>query len=148
MLSGVLRCGKCRKAYVGTAAHGRKDRCRHYVCSARYRHGTQFCDGDRLPKESLEEAVIEQMSELLRDTDLVEEALALSRAEETASSEESSERLAAIRQDVVGARRALDRYFAAVEEGTLGDCQQRIARLRGRIESLEARGASAPGNGL
>ena len=24
MLSGVLRCGRCRKAYVGTAAHGRK----------------------------------------------------------------------------------------------------------------------------
>jgi site-specific DNA recombinase len=140
MLSGVLLCGKCHKSYVGTAAHGRKNRYRYYVCSARYRYGTQFCDGDRLPKDALEEAVIEQLTELFRDTELVGEALALSRAEEAASSEESSERLAAIRQGLAGARRALDRYFSAFEEGSLSprDCQQRIARLRGRIESLEA----------
>jgi site-specific DNA recombinase len=41
---------------------------------------------------------------------------------------------------LAGARRALDRYFSAFEEGSLsaGDCQQRIARLRGRIDALEA----------
>jgi site-specific DNA recombinase len=45
LLSGVLRCGRCRKAYVGTAAHGRKNRYRYYICSTRYRYGTNVCDG-------------------------------------------------------------------------------------------------------
>src|SRR6266508_2429067 len=62
MLSGVLRCGRCRKAYVGTAAHGRKCRYRYYICSTRYRYGTRVCDGDRLPMEALESAVVEQMT--------------------------------------------------------------------------------------
>src|SRR6266508_299154 len=44
MLSGVLRCGRCRKAYVGTAADGRKCRYRYYISSTRYRYGTRVCD--------------------------------------------------------------------------------------------------------
>lgn len=101
ILSGVLRCGRCRKAHVGTAAHGRRNRYRYYVCSARYRYGASFCDGDRLLKDAVEEAVIEQMSELYRDTRLVGEALALSRAEEEGSSEVLGERLTGVRHELV-----------------------------------------------
>jgi Recombinase zinc beta ribbon domain len=78
MLSGALRCGRCRKAYVGTAAHGRKSRYHYYVCSTRYRYGTQVCDGTRLPMEVLEDAVVE----------------------------EAGRRLASIRQQLAGARRS------------------------------------------
>src|SRR6266508_3573201 len=140
MLSGVLRCGRCRKAYVGTAAHGRKCRYRYYICSTRYRYGTRVCDGDRLPMEALESAVVEQMTAVFADTALVGEALTLSRAEEAGGSEENVRRLASIGHELAGARRALDRYFGAFEEGRLSaaDCQERIERLRGRIEALEA----------
>ena len=140
MLSGVLRCGRCRKAYVGTAAHGRKSRYRYYICSTRYRYGTRVCDGDRLPMEALESAVVEQMTEVFGDTALVGDALTLSRAEEAGASEENVRRLASIGHELAGARRALDRYFGAFEEGRLSaaDCQERIDRLRGRIEALEA----------
>lgn len=140
MLSGVLRCGHCRKAYVGTAAHGRKSRYRYYICSTRYRYGTQVCDGARLPMEALEDAVVEQMAEVFADTALVGEALALSRAEEVGASEESDRRLASIHQQLAIARRSLERYFGAFEQGTMSaaDCQERIERLRDRIEALEA----------
>jgi site-specific DNA recombinase len=140
LLSGVLRCGRCRKAYVGTAAHGRKNRYRYYICSTRYRYGTNVCDGDRLPMEALEDAVVEQMAEVFGDTALVGQALALSRAEEAGASEESARRLTSIQQQLAGNRRSLDRYFGAFEQGIMSaaDCQERIERLRDRIEALEA----------
>jgi site-specific DNA recombinase len=140
LLSGVLPCGRCRRAYVGTAAHGRKNRYRYYICSTRYRYGTNVCDGDRLPMEALEDAVVEQMAEVFGDTALVGKAIAVSRAEEAGASEESARRLASIQQLIAGARRSLDRYFGAFEQGIMSaaDCQERIERLRDRIEALEA----------
>jgi site-specific DNA recombinase len=140
MLSGVLRCGRCRKAYVGTAAHGRNTRYRYYVCSTRYRYGTKTCDGDRLPMEALEDAVVEQMAKVFGDTALVGKAIAVSRAEEATASDEVARRLASTQQQLAGARRSLDRYFAAFEEGIMSaaDCRERVDRLRKRIEALEA----------
>ena len=140
LLSGVLRCGRCRRAYVGTAAHGRNTRYRYYVCSTRYRYGTTTCDGDRLPMEALEGAVVEQMAEVFGDTALVGKAIAVSRAEEAGASDEVARRLASIRQQLAGARRSLDRYFAAFEGGIMSaaDCRERVDRLRERIEALEA----------
>src|SRR6266545_307560 len=90
--------------------------------------------------EALESAVVEQMTAVFADTALVGEALTLSRAEEAGGSEENVRRLASIGHELAGARRALDRYFGAFEEGRLSaaDCQERIERLRGRIEALEA----------
>jgi site-specific DNA recombinase len=140
LLSGVLRCGRCQNAYVGTAAHGRKNRYRYYVCSTRYRYGTEVCDGDRLPMEALEEAVVEQMAGVFSDSALVGDTLALSRAEEARASEKTAQRLASIQQQLAAARRSLDRYFGAFEQGILSaaDCRERVDRLRERIEALEA----------
>jgi hypothetical protein len=124
MLSGVLRCGRCQKGYVGTAAHGRKSRYRYYVCSTRYRYGTKICDGARLPMEVLEDAVVEQMAEVFADTGLVGEALALSRAEEVGASEKAGRRLASIQQQLAGARRSLEsvlRRLPEAEERTIGE---------------------------
>ena len=140
LLSGVLRCGRCRRAYVGTAAHGRRNRYRYYVCSTRYRYGTTECDGERLPMEALEDAVVEQMADVFEDTTLVGGALTLSRAEEAEASEESARRLASIKQELGRARRSLDRYFGAFEQGIMSaaDCRERVDRLRDQIEALEA----------
>jgi site-specific DNA recombinase len=144
LLSGVIRCGRCRRAYVGTSAHGRKGLYHYYVCSTRYRYGSEFCSGDRLPKHTIEEAVIEQMQDVYRDSALIEKAFAHATAEEGEPAEETERKLAGVRQQLAGARRSLDRYFAAFEEGSLSpaDCQERIAKLKARIDALAAEEAS------
>jgi site-specific DNA recombinase len=144
LLSGVIRCGRCRKAYVGTSAHGRNGLYRYYVCSTRYRYGTEFCPGERLPKDALEEAVIDQMGDVYRDSSLIGAALATVKANERRPAEEAAVRLAAVGQELAGAKRALDRYFAAFEEGSLSaaDCQDRIAGLKVKIDALQAEEAS------
>ena len=136
----MIRCGRCRRAYVGTSAHGRNGLYRYYVCSTRYRYGTEFCPGERLPKDALEEAVIDQMNEVYRDSSLIGDALGRARADERRPAEEATRRLASIRQELAGARRALDRYFVAFEEGSLSatDCQDRIAGLKAKLDALQA----------
>jgi site-specific DNA recombinase len=140
LLSGLVRCGRCRRAYVGASAHGRRRRYTYYTCSTRYRYGTASCDGERLPRDLLEEAVLDQVAEVFSNTELISEALAQANREEAGNAEVMERRAAAIRQSVAGAQRALERYFAAFEEGSLSpaDCQERIGRLRARIEALEA----------
>jgi site-specific DNA recombinase len=140
LLSGVIRCGRFRRAYVGTSAHGRQGIYRYYVCSTRYRYGTDHCPGDRLPKEALEEAVIEQMHEVYSNSSLIERALAGAAIEDGEPADQAARRLVNVRQELAGAKRSLDRYFAAFEEGSLSpaDCQERIARLRSRIDALTA----------
>jgi uncharacterized small protein (DUF1192 family) len=75
-----------------------------------------------------------------RHGELIAEALAEAGLAEVKSRDEIEERLAGVRQQIAGARRAIDRYFAAFEEGSLSpsDCQERIGMLRERIEALEA----------
>ncbi len=98
------------------------------------------CDADRLPRDDLEEAVLDQVAEVFSNTQLVVEALTQANREEAGKAEETERRRRAIRQESAGAQRALDRYFAAFEEGSLSpaDCQERITRLRGRIDALQA----------
>jgi site-specific DNA recombinase len=144
LLSGVIRCGRCRRAYVGTSARGRKGLYHYYVCSTRYRYGSEFCSGERLPKDALEEAVMDQMHDVYRDSSLIEEAITSSAIDERAPAEEAAGRLAGLRQELAGAKRSLDRYFAAFEEGSLSpaDCQERIAKLKARTDALIAEEAS------
>ena len=144
LLSGVVRCVRCRRAYVGTSAHGRNGLYRYYVCSTRYRYGTRFCPGERLPKDALEEAVIDQITDVYRDSSLIREALERARADERGPIVEAAARLASVRHELAGAKRALDRYFAAFEEGSLSaaDCQDRVAGLKVKLDALQAEEAS------
>ena len=139
ILSGVMRCGLCGRAFIGTSAKGRSALYHYYTCSTRYRYGTKECCAERLPKDALEEAVIEQMLDVYSDGELIADALAEANVAEAKSKEEVEERLASIRQQQAGATRALDRYFVAFEEGSLSpsDCQERIGMLKARIEALE-----------
>ncbi len=140
----MIRCGRCRRAYVGTSAHGRRGLYHYYVCSTRYRYGTEHCPGERLPKDALEEAVIDQMQHVYADSSLIERALADAATEDGEPAEDAVRRVAGVRQELAGARRSLDRYFAAFEEGSLSpaDCQERIAKLKVRIDALIAEEAS------
>ena len=129
---------------MGTSARGRKGLYHYYVCSTRYRYGTEHCPGERLPKDALEEAVIEQMQDVYRNSSLIDQALADAAVEASEPAEETDRRLGSVRKELAGARRSLDRYFAAFEEGSLSpaDCQERIAKLKARIDALTAEEAS------
>lgn len=75
LLSGLLRCGRCRRAYVGMFAKGNGGTYHYYVCSSRQKLGRKSCDGERLPKDKLEAAILDQLAGLYRDGSLIQSAI-------------------------------------------------------------------------
>ncbi len=147
LLSGLIRCGQCNRAYVGTTATGRSRTYSYYTCSTRYRYGTKECSADRLPRELLEDQVFDQLAEVYRDSELIADALDQARLATEQDRGESERRLEALRQERAGSQRALDRYFAAFEEGSLSpaQCKERIGALHQRLDSLAAEEVSLSG---
>ena len=140
LLSGVVRCGQCGRAFIGTSAKGRSRRYHYYTCSTRYRYGTRTCDADRLPKDALEETVLEQMIGVYRDSGLIADALEHLGSSEREERDSIEARVAALRQGQAGAKRSMDRYFAAFEAETMkpAACQERLDSLQGRLDTLIA----------
>jgi len=72
---GLLRCGRCRRAYVGMSAKGNGGTYNYYACSGRQKLGRKGCDGERLPKDKLETAILDQLTRLYRDGSLIRDAI-------------------------------------------------------------------------
>ena len=143
LLSGVLRCGRCGKAYVGMSARGNGGLYHYYACTGRQKYGPKACNNERLPREKLEQAVITQLTRLYRDTHLIEETLTNAQQEAEQRQPEIEQRLAAIDAEVTRGEQALERYYEAFEQGKLSPerCEQRLARLQTRLDDLHAQHA-------
>jgi site-specific DNA recombinase len=141
LLTGLIRCARCGKRYIGAAAHGNGGRYAYYVCFTRQRYGTPHCDADRLPARPLEDAILAQLERVLSQDELVREAIAEAFAEQDAERPKREAELKAIDAELRQADRALERYFHAFEAGTMPEraCAPRIAELSERLEALAAR---------
>src|SRR5581483_833092 len=138
LLSGLIRCDHCGRAYVGTSAHGRNNRYTYYACSTRYKYGPSKCNGDRLPKDRLEAAVLTQLADLYRDGRVIEKALAGAAEQTERERPRVEEQLASTRAEIVRLEAKLERYFEAFEDGSLSpaDCQDRVRAHRARLDVL------------
>ncbi len=143
LLSGLVRCHHCGRAYVGTSAHGRNGRYTYYACSTRYKYGPSKCNGDRLPKDRLEAAVLTQLAELYRDGQVIEQALADLAAVTESERPVLKEQLASARAEIARVEGKLERYFEGFEEGRLAAelFQDRVRGHRDRLEALREREA-------
>jgi site-specific DNA recombinase len=143
LLSGLVRCHHCGRAYVGTSAHGRNGRYTYYACSTRYKYGPEKCQGDRLPKDRLEQLVLSQLASLYRDGDTIRQALADAAKLTENERPELQDRLDATQAEIAQLERKLERYFEAFETGDLSAalCQERVRGLRDRLETLHGHDA-------
>ncbi len=138
LLSGLVRCHHCGRAYVGTSAHGNGGRYTYYTCSTRYKYGPNKCNGDRLPKDRLEDAVLTQLAGIYRDQQLIEHALAEAAERNNRDRPRLEETLAGCRAEINRTERKLDRYYDAFETADLSaaDCRERVHGHRARLETL------------
>jgi site-specific DNA recombinase len=75
LLTGLIRCARCGKRYIGAAAHGHGGRYPYYVCFSRQRYGTRACDNDRLPAGELEDAILDQLTQMLDREPVIRQAI-------------------------------------------------------------------------
>ena len=143
ILSGLLRCGRCGKAYIGMSANGNGGHYHYYACSGRQKYGPKACDGDRLPREKIEQAVIRQLASIYRDEHVISDAIAQANADAVKRRPEFEQRLASIGAEITRAEQTLERYYEAFEQGTLSAerCEDRLTRLQARLDDLHAQEA-------
>jgi site-specific DNA recombinase len=143
LLSGLLRCGKCGKAYIGMSANGNGGRYHYYACTGRQKYGPKACTGERLPRDKVDEAVLHQLVSIYRDTNIVADAITHANAETEKRRPEFEQRLASIGAEITRAEQALERYYEAFERGKLSPerCEDRLTRLQARLDDLHAQQA-------
>ena len=138
LLSGVIRCGRCRRAYIGMSAKGNGGTYFYYACSRRQKLGRRACDGERLNRDKLEAAVLDQLARLYRDGDLIADALHRAYTKQAADRPAIEDQQRTVAEELRRAERALDRYYQAFENGDLepGQLRTRLAKLETRLETL------------
>ena len=138
LLSGVIRCGRCGRAYVGMSAKGNGGLYHYYACSGRQKLGSKACDGERLNRDKLEHAVLNQLAGLYRDGNLIAASLQRAYHEQTADRPAIEAQRRTVAEEIRRAERALDRYYQAFETGDLepGRFKTRLADLQGKLDTL------------
>jgi len=143
LLSGLIRCGRCRRAYVGMSARGNGGLYHYYACSGRQKLGRAVCDRERIPRDKLESAVLTQLASLYRDGALIRSAVDEAAARDQAGRPALEERRRTLAEEIRRNERALDRYYRAFESGDLdsGRFQTRVSALETRLDTLREQGA-------
>ena len=134
LLSGLLRCGRCKRAYVGMSAKGNGGTYHYYACSGRQKLGPKGCDGERIPRDKLEAAVVAQLAALYRNGEVIHEAIEASAAQRHIDAAALEEQRRGLAEEIRRAERAIDRYYAAFETGDLD-----AKRFQTRVSALESR---------
>ncbi len=140
LLTGLLKCARCGKRYIGACAHGNGGRYPYYVCFSRQRYGKQTCDADSLPADELEHAVLDQLVSILEQEPLVRQAIEQAFAELDAGRPKREAELKRVETELRKLHQTLDRYFHAFEHKTMPEqlCGKRITELTEKLGQLEA----------
>ncbi|MFH1022101.1 MAG: recombinase family protein [Planctomycetota bacterium] len=136
LLTGVMRCAKCKSHMFGGGARRNGRYIPYYVCSKRF--NLHECDQDYIRADILESAVIQDIQTMFQD----ETFMARVR-------EEANRRLGTEKPDVekeisrvdslmTKTQAAVDRYFEAFEAGTLKAelCNEKVQSLQTRLAEL------------
>jgi site-specific DNA recombinase len=134
LLTGLVRCGRCRRAYVGMSAKGNGGTYHYYACSGRQKLRRKSCDGERLPKDKLEAAILHQLTGLYRDGSMIRNAIEQAAASDETDRAALTEKRASLTKEITRAERAIERYQDAFENGDLDP-----ARFKQRLSALDIR---------
>jgi site-specific DNA recombinase len=156
---GLIRCGHCGQAIVGTAAAGRGGTLYHYLrCTARMK-SSNACAGCDLPAAAYERSLLEGIVAAVRKrTDLLQQ-MAEREAQATAGAAANEERRKTLTMDRDRAKARVDRLLdlvaggglaadaakgrIAAEQTTVMDLDHRLAQLAGEMAAVGLSRANA-----
>jgi DNA invertase Pin-like site-specific DNA recombinase len=135
ILSGILYCS-CGHAMIGRSAKSQKYY--YYQCNHNYKMGKTGCNAKILPKEKLENAIIQQLQNVVLTNDNLGELVQLVNEDLLKSHNGSKELLRTIDSELSDANARLARLYDALETGTLSieHLAPRIKELRDRKDKL------------
>jgi site-specific DNA recombinase len=138
LLSGVLKCARCKGAMFGASTHKKRRRFRYYICSTR--KNKRDCDQDYVRADHLESAILQDIQSMLRDEQLMARIWEDANRKLEAEKPNVEKEIQNIEAQILETHTRLDRYFAAFESGAMKPeaCNEKVQGLRGRLEQLES----------
>jgi site-specific DNA recombinase len=140
LLTGMLRCRACGSAYFGAGTKGRNGFYRYYACRNRQTKGIYGCQSRRVPAETLESAVIDDLIRTLSRSDLFEQAITAAIAELADNRPSLEAELASTEAQLRDTETGLNHYPRAFETGEMpaAICSPRVTELTQRRDELAA----------
>ena len=136
LLTGRIKCARCRSGMVGVSTRKDRRKIPYYVCTKRTT--THDCQQDYVRADLLEAAIIADVSAVLRDDDLIEKIR--NKVDLRLSSERPDvhKEIAEVQSQIARTEDRLNRYFEAFEAGTMDPqlCNTKIGALSSRVEEL------------
>jgi site-specific DNA recombinase len=135
LLSGLLFCS-CGRAMIGRSA--KSHRYYYYVCNKIYKRGKDACDAVSLPKEKLENLVIEIIKSKILAESEIEKLVFLANEELKSANLIYHEKLNDIDLELGNVNARLDKLYDVLETGKLGldELAPRIKQLKTRQDEL------------
>jgi hypothetical protein len=137
LLTSTTRCRRCGHAYVGAAGNGRGGHYSYYRCQGRIKFGKEFCDNDGISAEALEEAVLTELTDLLANTILLQQAFDDAQDQARKGSRSARTERGRIERELRDLGQRLNNYYESFETGKL-----KPEKLEARIDELRAREAA------
>jgi hypothetical protein len=139
LLTGIAVCALCGSSMALETARG--GRFVYYNCANFLRRGRSACNGQRIPAQQLEEAVLDHLANKLFTKERVREILkGIYREMRSEDKKRDGQRKSLTRQIELTKRRLTNQY-EAIESGiiTLQDVAERIRELKNQLTQLEQR---------
>ena len=137
LLSGLVKCQRCRKALSGQAA--KRGQFAYYVCQSLLHRGRDACDAPRLNARRFEGLIVEQIRASILTEGNIRALVRLVDEELDGVAHEQRRKLTGIEAELAEVRRRLDRVWHVIETSDLelADATGRIKAHRARQERLE-----------
>lgn len=141
ILTGLLKCGKCNSSMtLETAKNGDGRYYRYYNCRNFLRKGREACEGQRVPCENFEDAILRHLSEKLFSTERVRKMLSGLTQSLKGLRSKNEENVIQLKKAVSDVDKRLSRQYEAIETGivTIQDVGDRIRELKSQKAQLES----------
>ena len=137
LLSGLLFCS-CGHAMIGRSA--KSHQYYYYTCNRNFKQGNDACNARTLPKNKLEQLVIEQIKGKILNQEWLEELVRLVNKELSDNNATLKDKLEDIDAELKDVSNRLSRLYDALETGKLilDDLAPRIRELRASQDELSS----------
>ena len=139
LLSGLLVCGYCGAPFIGHSA--KSGQVHYYGCQTKMKSGAKACEARLLNRVQADDAVTEQLREVVLTEEHLTELVRMVNEELAARSEDAEGELQTVEGQLAAAQRKLGVLYKHIEEEklTVEELRPRLRHWRARADELMAR---------
>ena len=137
LLTGVIKCSRCRSHMVGVSIKKKNRKYSYYVCNSRW--NGHDCKQDYVRADHLESAIMQDIKTMFRDEPFMSRIWEEANRRLSAEKPDIEKEITKVHRKIAKIDSTIERYFAAFETGTMKPevCSQKVEDLKAQINELE-----------